>query len=121
MFTNCRAGMMFWGVGTICFAHKAMEVNDGVLPLGMFVNVALQLIYVTKFFHWEMGYMCSMDIQVDKVRLTKRAGEPVEASRRAGEESRRALSIATRWAFLRRERIARSEPGALCRSLCATR
>jgi 7-dehydrocholesterol reductase len=66
MFTNCRSGMMFWAAGTICFAHKAMEVNDGSLPLGMFVNVALQLIYVTKFFHWEMGYMCSMDIQVDK-------------------------------------------------------
>jgi len=98
MFTNCRAGMMFWGVGTICFAHKAMEVNDGVLPLGMFVNVALQLIYVTKFFHWEMGYMCSMDIQVDKVRLTKRAGEPGEESRRAGrrEQASRGREQASR-------------------------
>ena len=66
MFTNCRCGMMFWAAGTVCFAHKAMEGNGGALPLGMFVNVALQLIYVTKFFHWEMGYMCSMDIQVDR-------------------------------------------------------
>ncbi|GMH66250.1 hypothetical protein TrRE_jg784, partial [Triparma retinervis] len=25
-----------------------------------------EIIYITKFFHWEMGYMCSMDIQVDR-------------------------------------------------------
>lgn len=66
MFTNCRSGMMFWAVGIICFAHKNMEVNDGVLQIGMAVNVILQLIYITKFFHWEMGYMCSMDIQHDR-------------------------------------------------------
>ena len=66
MFTNCRAGMMFWAVGIICFAHKNMEVNDGVLSIGMAVNVALQLIYIAKFYFWEMGYMCSMDIQHDR-------------------------------------------------------
>lgn len=66
MFTNCRFGMMFWGIGILCFAHKNMEVNDGVLNLGMAVNVALQLIYVTKFFYWETGYLCSMDIQHDR-------------------------------------------------------
>jgi 7-dehydrocholesterol reductase len=66
MFTNCRAGMMFWSVGIICFAHKNMEVNQGVLSIGMAVNVALQLIYIAKFYHWEMGYMCSMDIQHDR-------------------------------------------------------
>ena len=66
MFTNCRAGMMFWAVGIICFAHKNMEVNNGVLNMGMAVNVALQLIYIAKFYFWEMGYMCSMDIQHDR-------------------------------------------------------
>jgi len=60
MVTNCRAGMMFWAVGILCFAHKNMELHDGTLQLGMAVNVALQLIYITKFFNWEMGYMCSM-------------------------------------------------------------
>lgn len=54
------AGMMFWAVGILCFAHKNMEVNGGNLQLGMAINVALQLIYITKFFYWEMGYMCSM-------------------------------------------------------------
>lgn len=65
-FTNCRCGMMFWSVGEICFAKHAMNVNGGVLPVGVWVNVVLQLVYVFKFFHWEMGYMCSMDIQVDR-------------------------------------------------------
>mmetsp|Transcript_48730 Transcript_48730/g.72369 ORF Transcript_48730/g.72369 Transcript_48730/m.72369 type:complete len:234 (+) Transcript_48730:3-704(+) len=58
--------MMFWAVGILCFAAKNMEVNDGSLSMGMFVNVTLQLIYISKFFHWEMGYMCSMDIQHDR-------------------------------------------------------
>lgn len=66
MFTNCRAGMMFWAVGILCFAHKNAEVNGGTMKIGMAVNVALQLIYISKFFHWEMGYMCSMDIQHDR-------------------------------------------------------
>jgi len=66
MFTNCRVGMMFWAVGILCFAAKNMQVNGGVLSNGMLVNVALQLIYITKFFYWEMGYMCSMDIQHDR-------------------------------------------------------
>lgn len=66
MFTNCRMGMMFWAVGILCFAHKNIELNHGVLQIGMAVNVALQLIYISKFFFWEMGYMCSMDIQHDR-------------------------------------------------------
>lgn len=66
MFTNCRFGMMFWAVGIVCFAHKNIELNDGEIQYGMAVNVLLQLIYISKFFHWEMGYMCSMDIQHDR-------------------------------------------------------
>lgn len=66
MFTNCRAGMMFWAIGILCFCDKNMQVHGGHLQLGMAVNVSLQLIYITKFFFWEMGYMCSMDIQHDR-------------------------------------------------------
>ena len=32
----------------------------------MAVSVALQLVYITKFFWWETGYWCSMDIQHDR-------------------------------------------------------
>jgi 7-dehydrocholesterol reductase len=66
MFTNCRAGMMFWAVAVVSFCYKNMELHDGQLQIGMAVSVALQLIYISKFFHWEMGYMCSMDIQHDR-------------------------------------------------------
>jgi 7-dehydrocholesterol reductase len=65
-FTNCRFGMIYWAVGILCYAHKNIELNDGIIQLGMAVNVALQLIYISKFFYWEMGYMNSMDIQHDK-------------------------------------------------------
>ena len=66
MMTNCRFGMMYWAVGILCYAHKNMELNNGIIQNGMAVNVLLQLIYIAKFFHWEMGYMCSMDIQVSE-------------------------------------------------------
>ena len=65
MFTNCRAGMMFWVVGILSFAFKNQQLH-GHLQLGMAVNIALQCIYLTKFYYWEMGYMCSMDIQHDR-------------------------------------------------------
>ena len=61
-----RFGMMYWAVGILCYAHKNMELNNGIIQNGMAVNVLLQLIYIAKFFHWEMGYMCSMDIQVSE-------------------------------------------------------
>jgi 7-dehydrocholesterol reductase len=66
MFTNCRVGMMFWAVAIVAFCAKNMELHDGQLQIGMAVSVCLQLIYISKFYHWEMGYMCSMDIQHDR-------------------------------------------------------
>jgi 7-dehydrocholesterol reductase len=77
MFTNCRSGMMFWAVAIVCFAYKNQELQQeryawnsnasaGTLQYGMAVSVALQLVYISKFFYWEMGYMCSMDIQHDR-------------------------------------------------------
>ena len=32
----------------------------------MMVSVGLQLIYISKFFVWEMGYMRSLDIMHDR-------------------------------------------------------
>lgn len=66
MFTNCRTGMMFWAVGIVSYCYKNMELNGGNLQYGMAASVAIQLVYISKFFHWEMGYMCSMDIQHDR-------------------------------------------------------
>jgi len=66
MFTNCRFGMIFWAIGPMCFAYKQYVDLDGQITNSMAINLALQLIYVTKFFWWETGYLCSMDIQHDR-------------------------------------------------------
>ena len=47
VFTNCRFGMMFWGLGSISFACAQYE-HHGVLTLPMLVSVSLQFIYVFK-------------------------------------------------------------------------
>lgn len=63
--TNCRFGMVYWAVATLSCACKAAELNGGVLPFSVAVSALLQMIYITKFFWWEAGYMRSMDIQQD--------------------------------------------------------
>ena len=64
MFTNCRFGLMSWAVLLLCYATK--QHQEGELSSSMVVSVGLQLIYIAKFFHWEMGYMKSLDIMHDR-------------------------------------------------------
>ncbi|MEI8125191.1 MAG: 7-dehydrocholesterol reductase [Parachlamydiaceae bacterium] len=64
MFTNCRFGMMSWPLIIISFAAKQSE--NGVLSDAMVVAVGLQLLYISKFFLWETGYLRSMDIMHDR-------------------------------------------------------
>lgn len=64
-FTNCRFGMMFWQVGIICYAIKQYELY-GFVSSSMAVSVLVQSVYIAKFFWWETGYFCSMDIQHDR-------------------------------------------------------
>lgn len=64
MFTNCRFGMMSWPLIIISFAAKQSELYG--LSNSMMVSVGLQLIYVTKFFFWETGYLRSLDIMHDR-------------------------------------------------------
>lgn len=63
-FTNCRFGLMSWALLTMCFAAKQHEAHG--LSNSMIVSVTLQLIYIAKFFHWEMGYMKTLDIMHDR-------------------------------------------------------
>lgn len=63
-FTNCRFGMMSWSLILISFAAKQEQLYG--LSDSMVVAVALQLIYVTKFFAWEIGYLRSLDIMHDR-------------------------------------------------------
>ena len=64
-FTNCRFGMMFWQIGILCYAMKQYD-TIGYVSSSMFSSVLIQTIYIAKFFYWETGYFCSMDIQHDR-------------------------------------------------------
>ena len=64
MFTNCRFGLMSWALLLLSYAEKQHQVHG--LSDSMVVAVVIQLIYITKFFHWEMGYMKTLDIMHDR-------------------------------------------------------
>jgi len=64
LLTNCRLGMMCWPLLLLSFAAKQGELYG--LSDSMLVAIALQLIYITKFFVWETGYLRSLDIMHDR-------------------------------------------------------
>lgn len=64
-FTNCRCGMMYWQIGILCYAYRQYTLY-GYVSSSMLVSVVLQSVYIAKFFVWETGYFCSMDIQHDR-------------------------------------------------------
>ena len=63
-FTNCRFGMMSWALFIISFGAKQQELYG--LSDSMAVSLFLQLLYITKFFFWETGYLRSLDIMHDR-------------------------------------------------------
>lgn len=64
-FTNCRFGMMAWALILVDFVAFQARHPDGVTD-ALVVGVALQLIYIAKFFWWETGYFCTIDIMHDR-------------------------------------------------------
>ncbi|WP_419420796.1 7-dehydrocholesterol reductase [Legionella sp. D16C41] len=64
MFINCRFGMMSWGLILLSYAAKQHQLVG--LSNSMLIAVALQFIYITKFFIWETGYLASLDIMHDR-------------------------------------------------------
>ncbi|OGN63814.1 MAG: 7-dehydrocholesterol reductase [Chlamydiae bacterium RIFCSPHIGHO2_12_FULL_49_9] len=64
MFTNCRFGMMSWPLLILSYGAKQAELYG--LSDSMMVAIALQLLYVGKFFLWETGYLRSLDIMHDR-------------------------------------------------------
>ncbi len=64
MFTNCRFGMMGWSLIILSFAAKQDELYG--ISNSMIIAVCLQLIYISKFFIWETGYLGSLDIMHDR-------------------------------------------------------
>lgn len=63
-FVTCRFGMMSWGLFLISYCAKQAEL--GTLANSMLISVLLQLLYITKFYIWEHGYLRSLDIMHDR-------------------------------------------------------
>uniref|UniRef100_A0A915J3N5 7-dehydrocholesterol reductase n=1 Tax=Romanomermis culicivorax TaxID=13658 RepID=A0A915J3N5_ROMCU len=61
----CRISMTFWALCVLSCAFKQYEIY-GYVSDAMSINVGLQLIYVAKFFVWESGYLCTVDICHDR-------------------------------------------------------
>lgn len=55
VFINCRFGMMGWAVIILDYAGAQLAGTDRALANSLFVSVALQLVYIAKFFWWESG------------------------------------------------------------------
>lgn len=64
VFTNCRFGMTVWPLLCCIFALKNYELYGFVDSC--WVSCVLQMIYFTKFFWWEAGYMRTIDIMLDR-------------------------------------------------------
>ena len=68
VLTNCRFGMTVWPLLVLIFALKSYELHGFVDS--MWVSCILQMIYITKFFWWESGYMGTIDIMMDRAGYT---------------------------------------------------
>lgn len=64
-WTNCRMGMMGWSILILCYVAKQYELY-GEISDSIIVSVILMELYIFKFFLWEAGYWCSMDIAHDR-------------------------------------------------------
>ena len=68
-FINSRISMTFWMVSGPCFLSSSLERN-GSVDYGLVASALSVYIYLIKFFWWEMGYMRSIDIIVDRAGFT---------------------------------------------------
>ena len=64
-FVNCRFSMTFWQLAGACYTYRSYTTH-GKLDPGLFLAAVSQYVYLVKFFVWEIGYMRSIDIIVDR-------------------------------------------------------
>ena len=64
VFTNCRFGMTVWPLLVLIFSLKSYELYGFVDSA--WISCFLHFVYFTKFFWWEIGYMGTIDIMVDR-------------------------------------------------------
>jgi len=64
-FVNCRFSMTFWQLAGLSFTMASYE-RHGALDPGLLLCAVSQYLYLVKFYLWEIGYMRSIDIIVDR-------------------------------------------------------
>lgn len=67
IFSICRCAMIGWGIAILSFAAKQQSLYG--LADSMIVCASLQLLFVLKFFLWEIGYLRALDITYDRTGL----------------------------------------------------
>ena len=65
-FINCRFSMTFWQLAGWSFCYRSYTLHENTMDWGLFFSALSQYLYLVKFFLWEMGYMRSIDIIVDR-------------------------------------------------------
>jgi len=65
-FVNCRFSMTFWQLAGLSFCYRSYVLHGDTMDWGLFYSALSQYLYLFKFFLWEMGYMRSIDIIVDR-------------------------------------------------------
>lgn len=65
-FINCRFAMTFWQLSGWSFFYRSYTLHGNEIDWGLLFSALSQYLYLFKFFTWEMGYMRSIDIIVDR-------------------------------------------------------
>ncbi len=70
-FVNCRISMTIWMLTTISCLYASLrripeDESRHLIDLGVIGSCILQIIYLFKFYWWEMGYLRSLDIIEDR-------------------------------------------------------
>lgn len=65
-FINCRFSMTYWQLAGLSFCYRSYTLHDNTMDWGLFFSALSQFLYLCKFWLWEMGYMRSIDIIVDR-------------------------------------------------------
>jgi len=69
-FINSRFSMTFWQLAGWSYCYRSYTLHGNTLDWGLFFSALSQYLYLFKFFLWEMGYMRSIDIIVDRAGFT---------------------------------------------------
>mmetsp|Transcript_35314 Transcript_35314/g.68080 ORF Transcript_35314/g.68080 Transcript_35314/m.68080 type:complete len:503 (+) Transcript_35314:64-1572(+) len=68
-FINSRFSMTFWMLAGLSYTYRSYTLHKQ-FDYGLLLSSVSQYIYLFKFFWWEMGYMRSIDIIVDRAGFT---------------------------------------------------